>query len=166
MGQDVNAYIAYGVILPEFISEPWEMLRAAEDALKKKHGNPKYHHQCEDRPPRGEFDGFAEWQEHVNLMKERWYVESEEGARRKAYEDEWSAIGIGHVFNGSDGYAESALVDEPSMIVGGWEEVTEIDGWPDTPDDFMERLDRLFDLVGVEVKIKSEPRWMLIANLW
>ena len=165
MGRSLDAKIGYGIEIPDSDSG-YTLLDGVKYELLEKHGNPKHHHQCVDRPSRDGFDSRVEWSNHVDQMKQEWYENTSEGQKRKAFEDEWDGLGLDTVSCGVGEYLTDCLVDKDTLITGSYEP-KQFDGLPEEPDNFVDRVHRLLELAGVEWEVsEDDPSWLLVSSYW
>ena len=168
MGRRLDIYLGYGVFLPEVDDSAeggYDLISRAKYTLSAQHGNPRYHHEVVDRPPRDQFSDYEAWKACVTQMEDDWYKNDPEGRRRKALNDEWDAIGIDYRFSGIESASNDCLVDVGTLIA------TEhypkpIRTFPEAPTDFLPRLEKLIKLSDKDWKIEKDPSWLLFGSFW
>ena len=179
MGHSADAALGYGVIVPQEFEydlpdqgydDIYDLLWAAENAVKEKHGNPdpNRHTNHPDFVSWRDFHENGSWDEHtahIRDIQERMAEDDEEARRTLAFRREWEEIGLEYAFVGTalGGETVSVLLVKETMISADWSYPTEIDALPDAPSpkQFRDRLRKCLNLVGVDAPDFGDPCWLL-----
>lgn len=181
MGRSADAKIGYGVVVPENVESvlyevgydgPYELLDAAEQALFESFGSPDRYkfREHKDWINRRDFDGsFDEWKSHEDHIRYLFAEEDEEGAKALHFHKAWKEdLNIELAWSGSYEDNLNCLVAGETLICADWCGVTEFKEFPPAPApapaDLITRVQKLFELVDLDIPEFEEPTWLVTVS--